>query len=414
MSNLPCVLLAAILFAANMPANGATTISDDVEATDKKGTKKEDESTGDKTARAAQFPNAARLEPIQKGTESLATIRNKMTTAFQKAKPADALDVIAAADNLKMNEKANPYDKAIANQIKATVLGKSDPGSKEIIPLIEELLELNALDNNTHYSFMLELAQRYLIAQDYEDALALSNRFLIETKKETETALAVNGNSLYRLGKPQEAILVLEKVRALNPANLQVLQMLSRAYSETGQTKKASEISKDVAQSSGNDRASMINLAISYRDAKDYAAAADLIADLRARKQLVEERDYLVAMNIYTGMKNREDDTIAVLEEGLQKGALPVSAKIYNILAEAYYYSNQENNIKNAIATWGKAAPLAKDGVSYLNLAIVQCQEQMWVDCKNSAKNAISKGGINAGDAKKQIAMADAGMNQAK
>jgi hypothetical protein len=42
-----------------------------------------------------------------------------------------------------------------------------------------------------------------------------------------------------------------------------------------------------------------------------------------------------------------------------------------------------------------------------LNLAIVQCQEEMWAACKESAKNAIAKGGIDANDAKRQIAIAD-------
>lgn len=411
MRNLPCVLLAVFLCTANLPAIGAAAVSSQNEASDTKGIKKESKKTEAKTSTAPLFPKATRLEPAQQGAESLANLRNQMVTAFQKEKAADA---IAAADKLKLQEKANAFDKAIAIQVKATTLGKTSPDSKELIPLIEELLELNALDNNTHYSFMLELAQRYLIEQDYEDALSLSNRFLLETQAEPETALAVKGNSLYRLGKPKEAILVLEKIRLLNPANTQVLQMLSRAYSDTGQTQKASEISKDVVKNTGNDRASLINLAITYRDAKDFAAAADVIADLRARKELVEERDYLVAMNVYHAMKNREDDTIAVLEEGLRKGAIPASAKIYNILAESYYYSNQENNLRKAIETWEKAAPLAKDGTSYMNLAIVQCQEQMWAACKNSAKNAINKGGINTADAKKYITMADAGMNQAK
>ena len=410
MKNLYCLVLVAIFYFGSLPATAASDV-DETKMTEKKITKTNSKKEKEKTAEIIQYPLATRVAPEQKGTESLMKLRNQMILAFQKEKVSDA---IASADKLKADEKSNNYDKSIAIQVKKTMLSKAEPENKEIIPLLEQLLELNSLDNNSHYNFMQELAQRYLFTQDYEDALATANKFMQETKIENEIVLTVSGNALYRLGQFPKAIANLEKVRALNPANATALQMLARAYSDAGQNAKAAEINKGISQNNGNDKESLLNLAINYRDTKELDKAGDVIDDLRKQKLMSEERDYLVAVNVYQAMKNREKDIVVLVEEGFANNALKPNAGIYNALAEAYYYSDLDDNVKKAMQNWTKAAPLSKDGAVYLNLAIVQCQEELWLACKESAKSAIAKGGINANDAKTQIANADKALGKSK
>ena len=410
MKNLYCLVLVAIFYFGSLPATAASDV-DETKKTEKKITKTNSKKEKEKAAEIIQYPLATRVAPEQKGTESLMKLRNQMILAFQKEKVSDA---IASADKLKADEKSNNYDKSIAIQVKKTMLSKAEPENKEIIPLLEQLLELNSLDNNSHYNFMQELAQRYLFTQDYEDALATANKFMQETKIENEIVLTVSGNALYRLGQFPKAIANLEKVRALNPANATALQMLARAYSDAGQNAKAAEINKGISQNNGNDKESLLNLAINYRDTKELDKAGDVIDDLRKQKLMSEERDYLVAVNVYQAMKNREKDIVVLVEEGFANNALKPNAGLYNALAEAYYYSDLDDNVKKAMQNWTKAAPLSKDGAVYLNLAIVQCQEELWLACKESAKNAIAKGGINANDAKTQIANADKALGKSK
>jgi hypothetical protein len=351
---------------------------------------------------------ATRIEKHQKGSTAVQKVRNQMTIAFQKGKDEEAM---AAAEKLEADPASNANDKSTAMQVKLLLVTKKDnQNHSAAIPLLEDIIRADALSNNIHYGMMRQLAQRYLVEQDYQNAFDTATRFMTETKTEPKEILAVKGNSLYRLKKPKEAIVELEKIRAIDKNDASINAMLSRAYSDTGQQAKAAEIAKDAAQSAGNDKASRLNLAITYRDAKNFEAAADVVDDLRKNNQLSEERDYLVAMNVYTGMKNREADTATVMQEGLDKGIVKPTSNHYNIMAEAYYYSNLDNNIPRAIAAWEKAAPLDKKGTTYLNLAIVQCQEEKWQACKASAQKAIEKGGINAADAKQQIAQADKGM----
>lgn len=365
-----------------------------------------------KNEELAQYPLATRVPSVVKGAPSLLKLSNQMITDSQKNNDAEAQ---AAAEKIEKDPAANAYDRATAIQVKLYLVAKkNNDNHAAAIPLLEEAIASEGLSNNNHYAFMFQLAQRYLMDQDYQSALDTANKFIDETKSETKEILLIKGNSLYRLKKTQEAILVLEKVRLLDAADVQVIEMLASAYSDAGQMEKAAALTKIIGQATGNDRVAQINLAINYRDAKQYEKAADVIAKLRSAQQLVEERDYLTAMNIYSAMKNRENDMVAVVEEGLSKGVLKPTANNFNILAEAYYYSTLDDGVSKAIENWKKAAPISKNGATYLNLAIVQCQEEMWDACKESAKNAIEKGGINAIAAKAQITKADKGLGKAR
>ena len=384
-------------------ASSNNTDNEKVEKSEKEEAQKEE---------SKKYPLASRVAPSQKGAPSVVKLRDRMIVAFQKEKNDEAQ---IAADKLEADQSSNANDRATAIQVKLLLLSKKDNNNHAAaIPLLEDMLRLDALDNDNHYGMMQQLAQRYLVEQDYQNALDTSNKFTSETKTETREILSVKGNALYRLKRLQEAVPVLEKVHGLDSTDVPIMQMLTRAYAETGQLEKAAILTKTLAQTAGSDSSSKINLAIGYRDAKQYQQAADVIAELRQSKQLVDERDYLTAMNIYSAMKNKEDDMVAVVQEGLDKGALKPTASNYNILAEAYYYSSRTDSIARAIQNWTKAAPLSKDGAVYLNLAIVQCQEEMWAACKESAKSAIAKGGINPNDAKTQIANADKALGKSK
>jgi Flp pilus assembly protein TadD len=99
-------------------------------------------------------------------------------------------------------------------------------------------------------------------------------------------------------------------------------------------------------------------------------------------------------------MDGREKDVISVINEGMQKGALKPDYQTYLALAQSYYYSEQ---IPQAIENWQKAAPLSKDGETYLNLARVLWQEGRTAEAKQAAQQALAKGVKKPEDAKKII-----------
>ena len=100
---------------------------------------------------------------------------------------------------------------------------------------------------------------------------------------------------------------------------------------------------------------------------------------------------------------DKKKEGIAVIKEGLQKGLLKEDFDTMNSLAQAYWFSGQSDL---AIATYRKAAPLAPNGETYLNLARALLNEGHFAEAKQAAQQALDKGVRNPGDAKKIIGTA--------
>ena len=97
---------------------------------------------------------------------------------------------------------------------------------------------------------------------------------------------------------------------------------------------------------------------------------------------------------LYVGYMNasRWDDAQKVMEDGAAKGILqagPELARDYMVLAQNAYV---DDKIPQAIALYGKAAPMAADGEAYLNLAKVLEYAGKKADAKAAAQKAIDKG----------------------
>ena len=121
---------------------------------------------------------------------------------------------------------------------------------------------------------------------------------------------------------------------------------------------------------------------------------------LRSTGQLTDEQDYKNLYAMYSQADGKEKEVIAVINEGLQKGILKPDYQAYTMLAQAYYFSEQT---APAIDAYKKAAPLAPDGESYLNLARVLNNEGRAAEAKQAAQQALAKGVKKPEDAQRII-----------
>jgi len=137
-----------------------------------------------------------------------------------------------------------------------------------------------------------------------------------------------------------------------------------------------------------------------YMQADQMDKAAAVMDKLRASGQLTEEKEYKQLYSIYANTDNKEKDVIAVINEGFQKGILKPDYQTYLALAQSYYYTDQ---LPQAIENWQKAAPMSKDGETYLNLAKVLKNEGRTAEAKQAAQQALAKGVKKPDDAKKII-----------
>ena len=375
---------------------GAATASGAVERTrdradrsQKKGSEKQE----------IMYPDATREEPKSKGAAKAQAKLQKLVGVYNKQ---DFAATRAQADELLANPAANDYDKAVAAQLASQAAYNLDdiPGT---VAYLKQALQLNALDNNSHYQLMYMLAQMQLQEDQYTEGLATLERYLTETKSKKPEDLALKGQGLYQAERYAEAIPALKQAIETSPEpkdNWQ--QLLMASYAETGQSADAIQMAEKIASKSPGDKKAQMNLATVYLQADKYDQAAAVLEKLRAGGLMTDEKDYRQLYTTYANMDGKEKEVIAVINDGMQKGILKPDQQTYLALAQSYYYSDQ---IPPAIEAWKKAAPLSKDGETYLNLAKVLWQEDRIPEAKQAAKSALEKGIKKPAEAKKIIAL---------
>ncbi len=345
------------------------------------------------------YPNATREEPKAKGAPKLQSKLQKLIDIYNKD---DYAATRAQADELLANPAATDYDKAVAAQLASQAAYNLDD-MPATIAYLKQAVQLNALDNNSHYQLLYMLAGLQLQEDQLADGIATLDRYFAETKSQKPEELALKGQALYQQEKYAEAIPVLKQAIESSPEpkdNWQ--QLLMASYAEAGQAGEATQMAEKIAAKSPGDKKAQMNLASVYLQADKYDQAAAILEKLRNSGQMTDEKEYRQLYTTYANMDGKEKEVIAVINDGMQKGVLKPDQQTYLALAQSYYYSDQ---IAPAIEAWQKAAPLSKDGETYLNLAKVLWQEDRIPEAKQAAKSALEKGVKKPEEAKKIIAL---------
>ncbi len=346
------------------------------------------------------FPNATREEPSQKSSPKLSKQLQKMIDSYNDQKFPETL---AAATDILGNSAANNYDKSLAAQLASQAAYNSDD-SAAAIKYLDQVLQFNGLDNNGHYQSMLMKAQLQIQEDQTEAGLATLDQYLTETKSTKPEDLVIKGQALYQLERYADAVPVLKQAiaGATEPKD-SWNQLLMAAMSEAGQTGEAVAQAEAIAARNPDDKKAQMNLASMYMQADQMGKAAEVMTKLYGAGKLTEEREYKQLYSIYANTEGKEQDVIKVINDGQAKGILkPDDYQAYLALAQAYYYSDPQQTGK-AIEAWQKAAPLSKDGETYLNLARVLHAEGRTSEAKQAAQQALAKGVKNQADAKKII-----------
>ena len=356
------------------------------------------ERRGGSSAKAeVRYPEATRTEPKGKASSKMGSKLQKLFAAYNKD---DYEQTRALADEIIAADNANDYDKAVANQLASQAAYNLDDNAAAK-QYLQQAVALNQLDNNGHYQALLMLAQLQLQDDQYAEGLANIDKYFAESKSNKPEELIIKGQALYQSEKYAEAIPVLKAAIAASPEPKDNWnQLLMAAYAEAGQTGEAVKEAEALAARNPDDKKTQLNLASMYMQADDMDKAAAVMDKLRAAGLLTEEREYKQLYSIYANTDNKEQDVIAVINEGLSKGILKPDYQVYLALAQSYYYTEQ---VSQAIDAWKKAAPLSPNGETYLNLARVLHGEGRIPEAKQAARDALAKGVKNPADANRII-----------
>lgn len=344
-----------------------------------------------------RYPNATREEPKELASARMAQRLNRLNSAMGED---DYAKVIEIAEDIIGQSRANDYDRAYASNLAGHASYNLDDveGAKRYI---RQAMELDSLDNTNHYQGMLMLAQLHAQDDETDQALTLLDRYMAETGSTEVSDLALRGQLLYNAERYEEAIPALRQaIDAAEEPHASWVQALMAAYAETGRDAEATALAETIAATSPDDKRSQMNLANMYLQTDQTDKAIEVMERLRASGQLTEDREYRNLMAMYLNQDGGESKAIAVINEGLEKGVLEQNHQTYLALGQAYYFSDQPDP---AIEAYRKAAPLAADGETWLNLARVLYGEGREAEAADAARQALQKGVRNEQDARRII-----------
>ena len=392
---LAAALLGAVMMTSTTQA-AAQAAQRAQDAREQRADKKPDKSSSEAKE---LYPEAERKEPSEKASARMSPKLQKMIDAYNDG---DNEKARAAADEIIANERANDYERSLANQIAAQAAYAADD-SAAAMDYLKEAVDGNGLDNNGHYQSMYMLAQLQMEDEQYDQALATIDRYLAETKSQKPENLVVKGNILYRLERYPEAIAALKQgiETAGADARPDWQQVLMAAYFDSNQPAEAAGMAEAALAQSPDDKKLQMNLVSIYMQAEQDDKAIALMEKMRAQGKLTEDREYRNLYALYMNSDGHEKDGIAVIKEGLDKGVLKPDYQTYLALGQGYYFTDQP---AMAIENYSKAAPLAPDGEAYLNLARILWSEDRMGEAKQAAQKALDKGVKKPEEAQKILA----------
>jgi predicted Zn-dependent protease len=351
----------------------------------------------------ALFPNATRDVAEGRVSSRMQRQINAMIEALNEDEDPEKARRIA--DEVLANDRASAFEKALAAQVAGNAAAELDdvPAS---ITYLQRAVDENALDNDSHYSTMQNLAISLLNDDKMVEATTLLARLIQETQTQNaDVHYALAGAYLQNEQYPEGIEALKKAIGFANPPKVEWEQLLMSAYLEAQNPAEAAKVGEALIARRPDDKRLLMILASAYLDLEQDAKAITLLESARTRGLLSEARDYQTLYSLYFNADGREKDVIAVIEEGLTKGLLKRDLPTLSALAQASYFAE---DMTKAMATYREAAALDPKGETGLNYAKVLSGEAEDAAARDAAKAALAKGLSKPGEAWMVIARSEA------
>jgi predicted negative regulator of RcsB-dependent stress response len=361
------------------------------------------------SAPVQQYPESERESPRANVPQRLQRPLNAFIDKAQGDEP-DPATTIAEGQALADRDNAAGYTRALAYRLMTDAAMENDD-YPAAIGYLQKAIDENALSNNEHFNSMRLLAQLQAQEEQYDAALATLDRFLAESASTNPDDRSLRAQLLLQAERPDEAIADLEALIASTPEpKEQWLGVLLAAYADTEQNEKGAAIAEQLLALNPTDKRRIFNAAGFYVQLEQYDRAAALLETARSQNLLTENSDYRQLYQLLAAIEGREDEMIAVIEEGLQRQILQPDSQVYLAVAQAYYFRD-EPNVPKAIENFNLAAPLAANGDVYVTLGQVLANEDRHAEAKAAIEQALARGTRREGAAWTALARAEDGMD---
>lgn len=343
----------------------STTMTGSAAAASERARQRKAEAANKANQQPELFPLATRKPPERKTSSKEVKTANEIQAAYDAKQYADAIIKVDAATA----ESKNAYLLSYFYQLAADAWGKQGDQAKGA-DYYRKAVDADGLDNNGHYQIMFNLAVILSELDRDADALTYIDRYMTETKTETEQAVGLKAYLLNKLGRTAEGAALYEKMLVAKPGDVAIL----------------------------------MNAVALYQQVENFDKANALLESARKQGLLKEANHY---RTLFVGYVNasKYKEAQEVLEDGVVKGVIPPSqtlANDYSILAQNYL---AEDKGAQAVDFYGRAAKVATNGEAALNLAKVLTYEDRIAEAKVAAREALAKGVKKPKDANNILAM---------
>lgn len=293
-------------------------------------------------------------------------------------------DLQAALPQAKTN-----YEKAFVAQVMGQIKAQQQQYAAAL-PFTKQAIELDALSNQQHFATMFLLSQLYLGTEKYSEMLTALDNWERASGASNADSMAMRANGLYRLGRNAEAAAEADKaIKASSKLNENLHRIKIASLFEAKRYADAAAAAQDLLGKKPGDLETIRLLSQIYlADQGKEAQAAQVMRAAYDQGTLTAEKDIVQLAEIY-GYTDKFSEAIAVLNGAISKGQVKPSAKVYQLLGDSYF--NSDNGAK-AIEAYGKGAPISGDGNLYKSQGHLLIEAKRWKEAQSALKQAFVKG----------------------
>jgi predicted Zn-dependent protease len=338
-------------------------------------------------AEGNEYPNAKREEPKPGRSTSAYDSLKKGYDLLEKdpAKARAALEAVVANGKASKMEQAQAYRALVQ-------LDLDEDKTAEALQHAQRAVDLDALDNKTHFETLYLIAQININEEKYEDALVAIDRWFAITGSDKAEAHALKGNALYRLERyPQAAESLKKAIATADEPQDAWQQMLTATYQESGDTQGAIQAAEAVLQKDPGNKQATLQLAQAYVDAEQTDKAAALLDSAYQKGTLDDEKALVYLSNLYHEMENSAK-AAEVLAGAIAAGKVKGDETNYTRLGNYFY---EAEKIDEAIDAYGKGAALSTSGeLDYQRGYLLLQEKEDLVEGKKAILAGLAKGNL--------------------
>lgn len=245
----------------------------------------------------------------------------------------------------------------------------------------KEALAAQGLSDVANREMLRELAQVYLLSENYRDAATTLERVLrIKLVPESGDFLLL-AQSRYKLGNYVAVVAALDGIQAqgLQLDTGQMKQALALYY-RTGAFEQCEDILQQLLELQPDDAANWHQLASVFLQQNKRREARDQLM-LALEKGIPFTADQLILLIDLQAVTGNPNGAALILQESLKGGLLTANAANYRKLFELWLQARERDRAVSALDT---AATLSGDTELYLYLAQLQMEDQHWLQMQDT------------------------------